>query len=110
MPTVTKEDIQKRIVQLDALDPHWRQYDSQWLLLDAQLQTIGEQAQQIGDQACALDEQRRAQMEAQAAQLKDLRPTPASSPQTNFLQLGVPIVLGILTALFISYVLVTTGP
>ena len=110
MPTVTKEDIQKRIVQLDALDPLWRQYDSQWLLLDAQLQTISEQAQQIGDQACALDEQRRAQMKAQAARLKDLRPTPANSPHTHFLLLGVPIVLGILAALFVTFVLVATGP
>lgn len=109
MPSATKEDIQKRIVQLDALDPNWRQHDSQWLLLDAQLQTISEQAQQIGDQACALDEQRRAQLAAQAAQILDLRPTPAAWPQNNSLQLWIPIVLGIITALLVTLGLIATG-
>lgn len=109
MPIATKEDIQKRIVQLDALDPNWRQHDSQWLLLDAQLQTISEQAQQIGDQACALDEQRRAQLKAQAAQILELRPAPTAWPQNKYLQFWIPIVLGIFTALLVTLGLVATG-
>lgn len=110
MSIASKEDIQKRIVQLDALDPNWRQLDSQWLLLDAQLQTISEQAQQIGDQACALDEQRRAQLAAQAAQMLELRPTPATSTRNHYLQLWIPLVLGIITALLVTFVLVASGP
>ncbi len=110
MPIATREDIEKRIAQLDALDPNWRQHDSQWLLLDAQLQTISEQAQQIGDQACALDEQRRAQLAAQAAQMLELRPTPAARPQNHYLQLWIPLGLGIFTALFVTFVLIASGP
>ena len=110
MPIATREDIEKRIAQLDALDPNWRQHDSQWLLLDAQLQTISEQAQQIGDQACALDEQRRAQLAAQAAQMLELRPTPGARPKNHYFQLWIPLGLGIFTALFVTFVLVASGP
>lgn len=109
MPVSSIEEVQKRIAQLDALDPNWRQYDSQWLLLDAQMQTISEQAQQIGDQACELDAQRRAQMEAHTSQFTDLRPTPARLAVNSFRQLGVPLVLAILTGAFVTLALIASG-
>ena len=109
MPVPSIEEVHKRIAQLDALDPNWRQYDSQWLLLDAQMQTISEQAQQIGDQACELDAQRRAEMEAHTSQFTDLRPTPARLAVNSFRQLGVPLVLAILAGAFVTLALIASG-
>ena len=90
-------------------DAHWHQFVAQLHRLDNQWTHFLEQRLQLEEQHPQLDAQRRAEMEAHTSQFTDLRPTPSRLAVNSFRQLGVPLVLAILTGAFVTLALIASG-